>query len=285
MGKTTRAQRWVTIRRLLRVRADMKVESSTVGMVLFSALVFALLPGTLNAKGAKSEHKSNARAKKISSLLAQPEFGRGYWGIQIFSLDDRKVLYANNADKLFVPASNTKLFTTTTALALLGPDYRFHTTVEASALPDKYGRIDGDVALVGRGDPNLSGRNLPYALKTERTQSSTIALENMADQLVRAGVKYIDGDVVADDSFYVDEPYGAGWAQDDLQWGYGAPVSALTINDNLIFLNILPGANSADGVLQGGKPDCDRRHRWDTQDWRASRSGFARGHSVGRGHG
>src|SRR5579859_901942 len=246
MGKTTRAQRWVTIRRLLRVRADMKVESSTVGMVLFSALVFALLPGTLNAKGAKSEHKSNALAKKISSLLAQPEFGRGYWGVQVFSLDDRKVLYANNADKLFVPASNTKLFTTTTALALLGPDYRFHTTVEASALPDKYGRIDGDVALVGRGDPNLSGRNLPYALKTERTQSSTIALENMADQLVRAGVKYIDGDVVADDSFYVDEPYGAGWAQDDLQWGYGAPVSALTINDNLIFLNILPGANSGD---------------------------------------
>lgn len=224
------------------------------------ALILALLPGALRAESSKPGHKSNALAEKITSLLAQPDLSRSYWGIKVVSLDNaadgktgdskkgpaQRVLFSLNEDKLFVPASNTKLFTTVSALALLGPDYRFHTTVEANAPLDKYGRIDGDVVLVGRGDPNLSGRTLPYALKTERTQSSTIALENLADQLVKTGVKYIDGDVVADDSFYVNEPYGTGWAQDDLQWGFGAPVSALTINDNLIFLNILPGERAGD---------------------------------------
>jgi D-alanyl-D-alanine carboxypeptidase/D-alanyl-D-alanine-endopeptidase (penicillin-binding protein 4) len=222
--------------------------------------MLTLAPGVLRADSSKASHKSNALGEKISSLLAQPDLERGVWGIQVVSLDNppddkrkdakkapaQKVLYSLNADKLFVPASNTKLFTTISALALVGPDYRFHTTVEANAPLDKYGRIDGDVVLVGRGDPNLSGRTLPYALKTERAPSSTIALENLADQLVKAGVKYIDGDVVADDSYYVNEPYGAGWSQDDLQWGFGAPVSALTINDNLISLNILPGERPGD---------------------------------------
>jgi D-alanyl-D-alanine carboxypeptidase/D-alanyl-D-alanine-endopeptidase (penicillin-binding protein 4) len=222
--------------------------------------MLALMPGALAADSPKPGHKGNALAERIASLLAQPELARSDWGIQVVSLDNppddkrkesarrpaQKILYSLNADKLFVPASNAKLFTTVSALALVGPDYRFHTTVEANAPLDKYGRIDGDVVLVGRGDPNLSGRTLPYALKTERSLSSTIALETLADQLVKAGVKYIDGDVVADDSFYVNEPYGVGWSQDDLQWGFGAPVSALTINDNLIFLNVLPGERPGD---------------------------------------
>ena len=53
-------------------------------------------------------------------------------------------------------------------------------------------------------------------------------------------MKYIDGDVVADDSYFVFERYGEGWSQDDLAREWGAPVSALTINDNVIFVNIMP---------------------------------------------
>jgi len=62
----------------------------------------------------------------------------------------------------------------------------------------------------------------------------------LADQLVQHGLKYIDGDVVADDSYFVWERYGEGWAQDDLAREWGAPVSALTVNDNVIFVNIMP---------------------------------------------
>ncbi len=178
---------------------------------------------------------------RIEKILAEPNVARGFWGVEIVSLDSGKTLYSYNGDKLFTPASNTKLFTTATAFALLGSDFKFHTTVETAGTIDKHGRLDSDLVIVGRGDPNLSGRTLPYNLRTERKLPPIVALENLADQLVQKGLRYVDGDIVADDSYYAFERYGEGWAQDDLVWEWGAPVSALTINDNVIFVSILPG--------------------------------------------
>src|SRR5690348_9064240 len=149
--------------------------------------------------------------KKIDTILAQPDLARGFWGIDVVSLDSGKVLYSQNADKLFTPASNTKLFTTAAALALIGPDYQFRTTVETAGTLDKYGRLTGDLVLVGRGDPNLSGRELPYALRTQRNDHPIQVLEQLASALVQKGVKYVDGDIIADDSFFAFERYGEGW--------------------------------------------------------------------------
>ncbi|HWR54630.1 MAG TPA: D-alanyl-D-alanine carboxypeptidase/D-alanyl-D-alanine-endopeptidase, partial [Bryobacteraceae bacterium] len=185
-------------------------------------------------------------AKRVDEVLAQPDAARGFWGIEIVSLDSGKTLYSQNAEKLFTPASNTKLFTTAAALALVGPDHRFRTTIETSGTVDKYGRLTGDLVLVGRGDPNLSGRTLPYNLRTERKLPAIKALEELADQIVAKGVKVIDGDIVADDSYFAFERYGEGWSQDDLVWEWGAPVSALTINDNVLFVSILPADRAGD---------------------------------------
>src|SRR5205807_3517433 len=142
----------------------------------------------------------------------------------VVSLDSGKTLFAQDQGKLFTPASNTKLFTTAAAFALIGPDYKFHTTVETSGTVDKYGRLTGDVVLVGRGDPNLSGRTLPYNRRTERTLPAIRVLEDLANSVVQAGLKFVDGDVVADDAYFAYERYGEGWSQDDLVWGDGAPV-------------------------------------------------------------
>src|SRR5438552_2180893 len=120
--------------------------------VHFALLLCLLLVGQIHAA------KLKPLEKRIASLLAQPDLSRGFWGIEVVSLSTGKVLYAQNGDKLFTPASNTKLFTTAAALSLVGPDYTFRTTVETSGTLDKYGRLNGDLLLVGRGDPNLSGR-------------------------------------------------------------------------------------------------------------------------------
>ena len=195
--------------------------------------------------------------KKIEKIIDQPDLARGFWGIEITSLQSGKVLCSINADKLFTPASNTKLFTTAAALALIGPDYKFRTTVETSGSLDKYGRLTGDLVLVGRGDPNLSGRELPYNIHTQRDADAVRVLEQLADELVQKGVKYVDGDIVADDSYFAFERYGEGWSQDDLVWPDGAPVSALTINDNVIFVNILPGARAGDRAFVRVTPFAD----------------------------
>jgi D-alanyl-D-alanine carboxypeptidase/D-alanyl-D-alanine-endopeptidase (penicillin-binding protein 4) len=177
---------------------------------------------------------------RIAALLNSPDLEHGFWGIEVSSLATGETLYSQNSDKLFTPASNTKLFITAAALALIGPDYKFRTTVETIGTLDRYGRLNGDLVLVGHGDPNLSGRALPYDGRTQRNDDPLQALETLADALVAKGVKFVDGDVIADDSFFAFERYGEGWSQDDLVWADGAPVSALAINDNSVFVKILP---------------------------------------------
>jgi D-alanyl-D-alanine carboxypeptidase/D-alanyl-D-alanine-endopeptidase (penicillin-binding protein 4) len=123
----------------------------------------------------------------------------------------------------------------------LGPDFRYRTTVESSAPPSGDGRIAGDLILVGRGDPNLSGRTLPYQRRTERVESPTKDFEDLAAQVAARGVRTVDGNLIADDSYFVWQPLAPGWEVDDVMWNYGAPVSALAINDNVQFITILPG--------------------------------------------
>jgi serine-type D-Ala-D-Ala carboxypeptidase/endopeptidase (penicillin-binding protein 4) len=191
---------------------------------------------------------------RVAAVLSAPDLTRGFWGIEIISLSTGKTLYSQNADKLFTPASNTKLFTTAAALALVGPDYKFRTTVETTGSLDRYGRLNGDLVLVGHGDPNLSGRELPYDLRTQRNDDPIQALESLADTLVQKGVKFIDGDIVADDSYFAFERYGEGWSQDDLVWADGAPVSALSVNDNVVFVNILPADRPGEKAFVSVKP-------------------------------
>jgi serine-type D-Ala-D-Ala carboxypeptidase/endopeptidase (penicillin-binding protein 4) len=204
------------------------------------------------APRANVQHKELAR--RVDAILARADVVRGFWGVEIEDLDTGEVLYSHEADRLFSPASNTKLFTTAAALALIGPNYRFRTTIESATSPDPSGRLSGDLVLVGRGDPNLSGRALPFNLKTERPFAPAHVIEELADQVVAHGVKVIDGDIVADDSFYVDEPYGRGWSQEDLVWESGAPVSALAVNDNVVYFNILPGAHPGERALVSASP-------------------------------
>lgn len=221
----------------------------------FSALLAAAFFFCISvaAKENKSAHK--ALAAKIDSILSGTDIAGAYWGIKVVPLSGGQPWYSLNDAKLFVPASNTKLFTTSAVLALVGADYKFRTTVESATAPDKYGRLSGDIFLVGRGDPNLSSRTLPYAagseqaINSQRKLAPVRVLEDLADQLVRGGVKIIDGDVVGDDSYYVFQRYGEGWANDDMLWEYGAPVSALTVNDNVLFVNVRPGERPGDKAL------------------------------------
>src|SRR5438132_13155477 len=106
--------------------------------------VLALLLACTAASAQTSRPQSDqaALAHRIEALLAAPELQRNLWGIQVVSLPDGNILYQHNGEKLMQPASNTKLFTTAAALALIGPDYKFQTTVEADA-PDSKGRIAG----------------------------------------------------------------------------------------------------------------------------------------------
>ncbi len=96
-----------------------------------------------------------ALAREIDRAIDTSDLTRARWGVFVMSMKDGRVLYSRNADKLFTPASNMKIYTTAVALDLLGPDYRWRTSVYADKQPDAGGVIDGDLTLYGRGAPDL----------------------------------------------------------------------------------------------------------------------------------
>lgn len=184
--------------------------------------------------------------ERIEALIAaSPAARHAFWGIQIVNLATGATLYQKGQDRFFVPASNTKLFTTALALMRLGPDHRFRTVVMAEEEPDSSGRLKGDLRLIGGGDPTLSAREIPYK-KGPISGNPLKAIEELADQIIARGVRRVEGNVVGDDTAYIWEPYPEGWAQDDAVWEYGAPVSALTINDNSLTLSVIPGGRAGE---------------------------------------
>jgi D-alanyl-D-alanine carboxypeptidase/D-alanyl-D-alanine-endopeptidase (penicillin-binding protein 4) len=192
--------------------------------------------------------------ESIEKLLAASAAARAaFWGIQIVDLGSGRTLYELNPDRFFVPASNTKLFTTALALTRLGPEATFQTRVVADGPPDAEGRIRGALRLVGGGDPNLSARAIPYRMGPV-TGDPLAAIEELAEQVAAHGVNRVDGGIVGDDTWYLWQPFAEGWAIDDPQYDYGAPVSALTVNDNAVELAVRPGARQGDPAALAWNP-------------------------------
>jgi len=185
---------------------------------------------------------------RISEILQKPELAQAMVGIKVASLDTGRVLFESNANKLLRPASNMKLYTVAAALDRLSPDYHFVTSVYARARPDAAGTIRGDLTIYGRGDPSIAARfNSGNYFK---------AIDDLAARIVAAGVKRVEGDLVGDETYFTGPPYGSGWEWDDLQWWYGAEISALTSNDNALDLSVRPGIKvGAAAVITTGPPD------------------------------
>lgn len=169
----------------------------------------------------------------------------GAVGIGVVQIATGRTLYSLNTDKLFVPASNTKLFSTALALTRLGPDYRFVTRVFASKEPDEAGRIDGDLVLAGGGDPSMSFLRIPYDKDAEPADPME-AIEAFAGRIAAKGVRSIGGDIVGDDTAYPWEPFAPGWGVQDPIWQYGAPVSALNLGNNSVQVSLTPAEQDGD---------------------------------------
>lgn len=179
---------------------------------------------------------------KIRQVLFRPELRRGSVGVKIVSLDTGKTVFEQDAEKYFMPASNMKSFTIATAMERLTPNFRFATSVFANSQPDANGTIQGDLTVYGRGDISIS-----TAFYDGNYYGG---IDTLADKIVQAGVKRVEGNLVGDETFFSGSAIPNGWEWDDLQWYYGAEVSALPLNDNSVDLSIKAGAVNSPCFVQ-----------------------------------
>src|SRR5262245_38066391 len=192
-------------------------------------------PSTINRPATLTELQS-----RIAALLDQPKFASARWGARIITPEGR-VVFERDADKSFTPASNMKLYTTAAALDAFGPDFKIKTSVYATRPARKNGVLKGDLILYGRGDPNLSPRfdtDDPDRYDELNPADTITAIERLADQIKKAGIKTVTGNLIGDDSYFAGDLLGPGWEWDDAQFYYGAEISALTVNDNCVTFTV-----------------------------------------------
>lgn len=139
-----------------------------------------------------------------------------------------RVLYDAQADRALAPASVTKLVTATAALEVLGPNTRLQTTVRAGSAPEA-GVVGGDLWLVGGGDPVLGTD--AWAARLAGDKALYTSLDTLADQVVAAGVRRVDGRVFGDETRYDSDRYVDTWPDRLVADGEAGPLSALTVND------------------------------------------------------
>ncbi|NNG17398.1 MAG: D-alanyl-D-alanine carboxypeptidase/D-alanyl-D-alanine-endopeptidase [Gemmatimonadales bacterium] len=194
-------------------------------------------------------------AKRVTKRLENPPFDRNLWGVVLTDLDGR-ILFSRNAERLFIPASNTKLAVAAVAAALLPPDWKVRTSVYSSG-PVVEGELQGDLVLYGRGDPTFSRRC--YAGDT--TQAGVCVddpmqpLRILAGQLRTRGIRTVTGSLVGDGSYFEPTLVHPSWEGYDLNWWYAAPVSGLAVNDNSIDLEYGPGPAEGAPVKISFTPD------------------------------
>ena len=180
------------------------------------------LPAVAQGAGVGAD---TALGRQITAMVVEPAVARSHWGVYVTAMDGTPI-FGLNEGQLFQPASNTKMFTTAAAMALLGPTKTFETKVVGRGTFKGVKTLEGDLYLVGKGDANMSVQELPYVSPHGRAEVKPAVvidplrhLAQMADQVAATGLKKVTGDVVGDDTWFRFEPFATNWSIDDAVWG------------------------------------------------------------------
>ena len=204
------------------------------------------------ASTAWTSPKSTAELRNDLSNMISTRVRSGRFGVMIASLTRGDTLFAQNAGEMMQPASTMKLFSTAVALDRFGPEYSFSTDVLRDGAVGSDGSVQGNIYLRADGDPSMSSRfwkdaNLPMA--------------TLAHSIAEAGVKHVKGDLVYDATAFDDQRIPDGWKSTYLGAAYAARVSALSLNENVVWIVVQPKGKTAAVSLEPASSTVPLRSR------------------------
>ena len=195
-------------------------------------------------------------ARVADSIISTAPLDRAHIGIEVYDPTSGRILYRHNNERRFVPASNQKLWPTTTALHELGPEWRYRTPVLALGANAEAGSAQA-VVVVGRGDPTFSSRfhstaadsladslaaGRMDAVSAARAQRRDLAvLDSLADSVVAGGVKHITGDLIIDASYFDEEIIPGTWTFGNLNGTSAPPTGAFVVAEGIFRVGVTPG--------------------------------------------
>ncbi|MFB3901988.1 MAG: D-alanyl-D-alanine carboxypeptidase/D-alanyl-D-alanine-endopeptidase [Acidobacteriota bacterium] len=174
---------------------------------------------------------------RIEKVLLAHRLERAFFGAKVVSLESHQVVYERNSSSFFMPASNMKLVTAVAAAEILGLDYRFRTTLATDG-GITGGRLEGDLVVMGSGDPTLGARLASPDQETMAEGDPFAIFREWAARLKSLGIERVTGDLVGDPTVFGGPERGAGWAWDDFAWGFCAPIGGLQFNENSALLRV-----------------------------------------------
>ncbi len=180
--------------------------------------------------------------RDIDAILSAPELARGYWGVVIKSVKTDQTLYAVNGGKLMMPASTMKIVTLAAAAEKLGWNYTYETILRAVGTIDN-GVLNGDVVVVGSGDPSLMAG-----------EGADRLFASWATRLKDAGIRAVTGRVIGDATAFGGEALGFGWSWDDLPDGFAAGIGALQLNEDAVRVTVSSGPAVGDSAAVSTAP-------------------------------
>ncbi len=221
------------------------------------ALILIAVVGLVHASCAE-----DLLAARINEVIQKPEYKEARWGMLVVEAKSGKTVFELNPEKLFTPASTTKLFSCATALGELGPNFHFTTPVYARGRV-KNGILDGDLILVGAGDLTFGGRtdkngkivfsNSDHTYANSGSSDAVLtdtnpllALENLAKQVADEGIKEVQGEILVDDRLF-NRSRGTGSGPDVL--------SPIIVNDNVLDIIVTPGKSAGDLATVRMRPE------------------------------
>jgi len=187
-----------------------------------------------------SPNGTQALSTDLSTMITSRVRG-GHFGVMVVSLTRGDTLFEQNASEMMQPASTMKLFSTAAALDRFGPDHTFSTDVLRDGPVGTDGTVQGNLYLRGDGDPSLSARFF---------RDANLPMATLAQSIVAAGVKKVAGDLVYDETVFDDKRIPDGWKTTYLGAAYAARVSALSLNENLVWVVVSPAGKVAQVTLE-----------------------------------